>query len=347
MNRKTRHLMVLLATWGMVWVASAAHGSGQNRAGTTAAPELLIPVGARAMALGGSSVANTAGIEALYWNPAGLTRSPTDATLAFSTMSYLADIRVNYLALAGVFGETGSFAFDIKALDFGDIPITTEAQPDGTGGTFSPTFITVGAHFARELTDRIGLGLTTQYIVNRLDRIQGTAVAFSAGLQYFNLADIDGLDFGVVLKNVGQRMSYDGSALLRRGQIDGVRRQPADYKVEASSADLPSTFEIGLAYAYPQMTAGDLNLHSVFRHNNFAKDQVKFGVEYVYSELLAVRGGFDFATNDDDDTHIYGTSFGFGLQTSIGSLEDVRVDYAYTNVDFFDGLNTFTFEIGF
>ena len=44
---------------------------------------------------------------------------------------------------------------------------------------------------------------------------------------------------------------------------------------------------------------------------------------------------------------IYGTSYGFGLQTSIGGLEDVRVDYAYTNVDFFDGLNTFTFEIGF
>ena len=151
-------VVALVAACGMLLAASAVFGAGQNRAGTAAASELLIPVGARAMALGGSSVATTSGIEALYWNPAGLTRASTDATLAFSTMSYLADTRVNYLALAGRFEGVGSLAIDIKAMDFGDIPVTTETQPDGTGASFSPTFFTIGGHFSRDLTDRIALG---------------------------------------------------------------------------------------------------------------------------------------------------------------------------------------------
>lgn len=344
---KSFRVVALLAACGMLVAASSVFGAGQNRAGTAAAAELLIPVGARAMALGGSSAATTSGIEALYWNPAGLTRASSDATLAFSTMSYLGDTRVNYVALAGRFKGVGSLALDIKALAFGDIPVTTETRPDGTGAYFSPTFFTVGGHFSRDLTDRIALGITSHYIVNRIERVNAAAISFSAGLQYLNLGDIEGLDMGVVLKHIGARMEYTGSSLLRRGQIDDVRRPAADYNIQASSADLPSTFEIGLAYAYPQLNAGELNLHSVFRHNNFAYDQLRFGVEYIYGDMLAVRAGFDYATDTVEDTYIYGTSYGFGLQTSIGGLEDVRVDYAYTNVDFFDGLNTFTFEIGF
>jgi hypothetical protein len=46
-------------------------------------------------------------------------------------------------------------------------------------------------------------------------------------------------------------------------------------------------------------------------------------------------------------TCLYGISFGFGIARDIGSLQDVRLDYAYTSVDLFDALNTFTFQMGF
>ena len=101
-----------------------------------------------------------------------------------STMSYLADIRVNYIAAGAKFNSIGSFAFDLKTLDQGDIPITTEAQPDGTGGTYSPTFFTLGLHYSRALTDRISVGGTTHYIVNRIERVDGEVVdgdVFAAG----------------------------------------------------------------------------------------------------------------------------------------------------------------------
>ena len=330
---------ILLA---LVFASATAFADGYDRAGTGAAPELLIPVGARDMALGGASIATSSGLEALHWNPAGLSKSESNAGIMFSTMSYLADTRINYLATGANFKSIGALALNIKALDFGQIPVTTEANPDGTGADFSPTFFTLGLTFAKELTDRIAVGFTSHYIVNRILRVEATAASFSAGLQYANLGGVAGLDLGVALKHIGTRMQFGGSGLLRRGQLNELRRGPSDYNVEASSADLPSTFELGLSYRY--MDA--INLSSVFRHNNFAYDQYRLGAEYVLSDFFALRAGFDYAPNSDDD-YIYGTSFGFGLNLDAGTIKDLRVDYAYTTVEYFDALNTFTFQFGF
>ena len=334
---------ILLA---LVFASAAAFADGYDRAGTAAAPELLIPVGARDMALGGASIATSSGLEALHWNPAGLSKSESNAGIMFSTMSYLANTRINYLATGANFKSLGSLALNIKALDFGEIPVTTEANPDGTGATYSPTFFTLGLTFARELTDRIAVGITSHYVVNRIQRVEATATSLSAGLQYANLGGIAGLDLGVALKHIGTQMQFEGSGLLRRGQIDGLRRGPSDYNVQASAADLPSTFELGLSYRYTPAGMGAVNLSSVFRHNNFAYDQYRLGAEYLLSDFFAVRAGFDYAPNSTDD-YIYGTSFGFGMNLEAGTLEDLRVDYAYTTVDYFDALNTFTFQFGF
>ena len=66
----------------------------------------------------------------------------------------------------------------------------------------------------------------------------------------------------------------------------------------------------------------------------------------MLGDFFALRAGFDYAPNSDDD-YIYGTSFGFGLNLDAGTIKDLRVDYAYTTVEYFDALNTFTFQFGF
>lgn len=346
MTRMSFRSTVMLLALGLAMNSGALYADGQLRAGTAAAPELLIPVGARDMALGGASIATTTGLEALHWNPAGFARSENSAGAMFSTMSYLADTRVNYLATGAKFKSIGSLAMNIKAIDFGAIPVTTEANPDGTGATYSPTFFTLGVTFARSLTDRIGIGVTGHYIVNRIERVDATATSLSVGLQYANLGGISGLDLGVALKHIGTRMQFSGSGLQRTGTLDNLRRPSGEYMVEASSADLPSTFELGIGYRYVPSNLGVVNLSSVFRHNNFAYDQYKLGAEYMYNKFFAVRAGFDYAADSDDD-YLYGTSFGFGFQLDAGQLKNIRVDYAYTTVDFFDALNTFSFQFGF
>ena len=49
----------------------------------------------------------------------------------------------------------------------------------------------------------------------------------------------------------------------------------------------------------------------------------------------------------EDDTFIYGTSFGLGLNIDIGAIRDLQIDYAYTAVEYFDSLNTFSFKLDF
>ncbi|NKB68084.1 MAG: PorV/PorQ family protein [Candidatus Latescibacteria bacterium] len=347
MIRINKRALLVLAAACLVWGDAQVHAEGRNRVGTAAAPELLIPVGARDMALGGASIATTSGIESLHWNPAGLSRSENNVDLMVSTMDYIAGIQVNYAALGGTFPALGNLALSIKSLDIGEIPVTTETQPDGTGGNFQPTFLTLGVHFGRNLTDRIGLGTTLNYIVNRIDRAEGTAMSFSAGLQYFDLGGIDGLDLGVVVKHIGQRLRYEGSALLNRGQVNSLRRGPSFYGVQSSSADLPSTFELGLSYNYPVQDMGELNFSSVFEHQNYSYDQYKMGVEYMYNDFLALRGGFDYAADAVDDSYLFGQSFGLGLNLGSKGSSRARLDYAYSSVDRFDALNTFTLQVGF
>ena len=343
LQTRTAVPVVLVSSFLAVLATSqTAMASGENRAGTAAAPELLIPVGARDMAMGGAAIANTSGIESLHWNPAGLARGSDGASMMVSTMTYIADIRLNYAAAGRRFGRWGHVAVHVKALDFGEIPITTERAPDGTGGGYSPTFLTLGTSFAGALTDRINVGFTTRYIFNRIDRVEASAVSFSAGLQYATLGSINGLDLGVTVKHIGTRMQFDGSGLLRSGQLDGLRRPSSIYQVPTSSADLPSLFEVGIAYRH-----SETRFSSVFQHHNFAFDQWKSGVEYEVNEILALRSGFDFAAGAADREYIFGTSFGAGLRFRVPGVERIRVDYAYTATEYFDGLDTFTIQFDF
>ena len=159
--------------------AQAEFGSMRNdRLGTAAAMELLIPVGARDLAMGGSSIAMSTGIDAVYWNPGGLGRMTRSAEGSFCSMAYIADIRVNYGAVGLKFGGFGTVALSVKALDYGSILLTTVDDPEGIAGrTFSPTFIAAGITWARAFTDAITAGGTVKIINQNFHRVNGSGVA--------------------------------------------------------------------------------------------------------------------------------------------------------------------------
>ncbi|MFQ5582960.1 MAG: hypothetical protein ACE5GL_00820 [Calditrichia bacterium] len=134
-----------------------------SRLGTTSGTQLLIPIGARAISMGGAPLGSVSGAEAIYWNPAGIALGKKSEVL-FNTMSYIADIDVNYVALVYDGGKIGSFGLHIKSLNFGEIEETTEALPDGTGNNYSPTFIVTGLTYSRLLTNRITAGVTAKLV---------------------------------------------------------------------------------------------------------------------------------------------------------------------------------------
>ncbi len=319
----------------------AAYGGRGDKAGTASGMELLIPVGARSIALGGSPVALVSGAEAIYWNPAGIVRENRDGDAIVSHMVYLADIGVDYAALSRALGDFGRIALSVKALSVGDINVTTEDQPDGTGETTSPTFIVAGGTFARHISDRIAVGISSNVIFEKMAKVSATGIAFTAGVQYAGLGGIDGLGVGVVLRNIGPALKFSGPGLIRTASIADGTRPGSELLIDAAPGELPSTIEIGLAYT-TQFEKDRINFTSMFENNNFSDDEYKLGIEYAYQNLVFARAGYGFSPTEGE--YIYGPSAGVGLRAMFGEV-DVTFDYAFRSVKYFSGNHVLTVGI--
>lgn len=346
MRQYGNRLLTIVAGASMMVCATNAFAGRGDKSGTSAAPELLIPVGGRDIALGGASVATTQGVEAIYWNPAGLSRSNFGAEAMFSHMNYIADIGVEYVAVGTVFEGFGSIGLSLKTLSFGEFEITTADNPDGTGQKFSPTYVTVGLTYARSLTDRISVGLTSNLISERIDRVTATGVAFNFGVQYSGFANVPGLNIGVAVKNIGPAMKFDGPGLLREALATDNLRPATQYLIDAQADELPSTIELGVAYRHTIDEENALTASSLFLNSNLADDEYKFGLEYAFNNLLFLRGGYVVSQESRPDSHIFGATVGGGVHYVTSSL-DITFDYAYRSVKFLEANHTFSVKLGF
>lgn len=343
MKKVNKLLFTLIA---FLVVTGSVYASGGNRNGTAGATELLIPVGARGIAMGGATLTNSYGLESVYWNPANLSVGGYSTEVFMSHMSYIADIGVEYGAVSTNIEGFGAIALSLKSLAIDDIPVTTVENPDGTGQTYSPNYVTIGLTYARQLSDRISVGLTANYISEEIDRVSATGIAFNIGVSYQNLGNIDGLDIAFVLKNLGPQMQFDGSGLYLQAENNDQSRGSAFYKIEAAKFDLPSSLEIGLGYSVNINEVNSLELSSSFHNNNFLGDEYKIGAEYVYNNLFFVRAGYDYMADVTEDENIYGLTAGAGLNYSLGDAA-FRLDYAYREAEFFNSNHIFTVTLGF
>ena len=265
---------------------SVVHASGGSRNGTGGAAQLLIPVGAQGIALSGANIASIKGLEALYWNPAGISHSNYGVEATFSHMSYIADIGVNYGAVSFDIEGFGVVALNLKTLGVGDINVTTVQNPDGTGQTYTPQLFTAGLTYARNLSDRISVGLTGKLISEELGHVNSMGVGFDIGVMYNGLGGMDGLSFAIIMKNLGPQMKFAGSGLNVIASADGYSRPNQYYTVEAASFELPASLEIGFAYSPTINEKNALSFSSTFQNNNFAGDQYRLGAEYTYDNMF-------------------------------------------------------------
>jgi hypothetical protein len=343
-SRKIFSGLVILAMV-LGFAAAPSFAGDPDRIGTAAGVQVQVPVGARDMALVGSNIAYTSGLDAIYWNPAGLARMENTAAAQFSYMSIFNDIGVNYLAAAYGNEDLGTFGFSIKSFSFGDIPFTTVEDMDGTSGrTFSPTFVTLGFTYSRLLTEAVNVGFTLKLINESIDRAAANAFAFDIGLQYTNLGSIDGLSFAVALKNIGSNLQYAGSGLGSNYQNTSGRE---DFLTrETASNQLPASIEIGFGYKAMLAERNSVTIAGDFISNNFENDAAKVGLEYSFDDFLFARGGYNIGMGVDKDAQLYDFALGAGIQYPLGDV-NFRFDYAYRNSQYFDGENIFTVSLGF
>lgn len=339
---------IILITAFVLFSAQMLFASGGRRNATAGAQELLIPVGAQGIALGGSYVAGLTGLEAIYYNPAGLGGLKNDVEVSFSQMNYIADIDFAYAGIAVNVGSFGQLGITFRSLDFGDIPETTVERPQGTGTTFSPSYITMGVTYSNFLTDRIKAGISFNIISEEIMNTSATGFTVDAGVQYDGLAQIEGLQFGIVLKNFGPQMTFQGSDLLRNATEAAARRGEQYYLIQAEGFEMPSQLSLGLAYKSTVSDKFTTIISTAFQNNNFANDQYQFGAELSYDNMLFLRGGYSYSYDRsglDGDDNIFGPSFGAGFK--FGGDMDITIDYAFRSVQFFDNNQIFGIKIGF
>ena len=328
-----------------VFFTVSLYPGDKSRRGTTGADQLLIPVGARSIATSGAFVATVDGLESIYYNPGGMDVSKKSEAM-FSYMNYVADINISYFAAGTSLGEFGSVALSLKSLDIGDIPITTNEFPDGTGSTYSPSFITIGLTYSKTLTDRVSIGTNVKFINETIGNTIASGFAIDAGVQYkFN----DNLSIGATINNIGSNMTYAGQDLRVQTGVPGsvIGAPDGTYEVVAEPFQIPSYFQLSLAYQENFDEENRIMLASTFVANNSLDDAINFGLEYSYMNTFFIRGGYQMYTENMDES-IYGFAAGAGVNYDVGSGLGITFDYAYRDVqDFPTSNHIFTVKLAF
>ena len=336
---KTLKLVLTSVTMFAVLIAG-----DESRIGTSGGNQVLVPVGARGIALAGSERVYSSGLESIYWNPAGLARSENPTVLA-SSMDLFNDMGVNYFGASGNFDKLGMLGVTVKSIDMGDIPVTTVEDMDGLGGgTFKPTLTTMGLTYANSFSDRAFFGVTGKIIYESIPRAEASAYALDIGVQYTGLAGVDGLGLALVLNNLGTDLHYEGSALTSQGTTeDGI----SDFMNRESSYDkLPSTYNMSLSYS----VAGAI-LGMTYTSHNFSYDELNLGGEYTLNDMFHLRAGVTSPMLEEDSMNdgetLYSMNFGAGLKYSLYGVNLV-VDYTMRNQsDTFNTSNVFSVGLVF
>lgn len=350
LNMKTKNIFILsLVVLVMVGLVGQSNGGNREKIGTSGAQELLLPIGARGTALGGASLAYINGVEAIFWNPAGIANTGKKVEAMFAYMNYIADVNITNLAVATKLGF-GSLAFSFQSIGFGEIEQTTEDAPDGTGIMFAPSYFTLSGSFSRTMTDRIYAGVTAKLVSEEIMGMRATGIAFDMGVQYMTSV---GIKLGVALKNYGAGMRFSGSNSERLVELPGTEPQTPSHRLSfpTQKTEFPSTFEMAVSYETNLMENGRLTVMGTFRNNNFGNDEILSGAEFIFNDMFSLRGGYAYGSNQSKyagkNDYIFGPTFGAGFRYNVTGTMNLVLDYAYRVTEFFSNNNIFTLKLEF
>ncbi len=284
---------------------------GGQRAGISTAQFLKIGVGSRATALGESFVAVANDASALYWNPAGLVQFDQDQVM-FSHNQWVIDIYHDFLGAVYHLDATNAVGVAFTSLSTKDIPVTTEFAPFGTGEYFSYGDIALAVSYSRRMTDKFSFGGTVRYIEETLDKLKMRGVMIDLGTYYWT--GLGTTRFAVAVSNFGNQLAPDGKVVLIG------KREKSDWQ----SFSPPTIFRIGFAFEPYQNEDNKFTTSIQLNHPNDNKENVATGIEYSWKNIVYIRGGYKFNTDEQN------YSFGFGVNIPI-RIAYCMVDYSFSN----------------
>ena len=303
---------------------------------TTAVPLLMIGPDARAGGMGDGGVASSPDANSMHWNPAKYARIADDMGFAFSYTPWLRnlvnDINLAYVSFYKRINPMSTFAASLRYFSLGEITFTDESG--GIIGVYKPNEFAVDATYSRILTDKLSLAVSGRFIYSDLTQGQnvggfdtkpGISVAADIGVyweddvDWFNSMDAQ-FAWGVVISNIGSKISYSGSNIeknfiptnLRFGprltlDIDDYNSisfqfdvnkllvpTPPLYYADSTNPDGSRVIEKGMD---PDVSVIQGMIQSWYdAPGGFSEELREFsfsvGTEYWYTDVLALRAGF-------------------------------------------------------
>ena len=308
---------------------ATAFAGNEDRVGSAGAQHMLINPWARSAAYGDAGISNVNGLEAQFTNIAGL--AFTDKTqLKFNYSNWMgsAGIAMNSAGIAQRISESDVIAVSVQSLNFGDIPITTEDNPEGNIGFFSPRANVFNIGYARTFSSSIYGGINFKVVSENISNLKASGIAIDAGIRYVT-GEQDQLKFGITLKNVGPVMKYKGDGFAN--QVDYVVNPDITATLEqrAASFELPSLLSIGGSYDFIFDEKNKLVLALGFTANSFSSDQYRIGLDYgMAQEKVAfnLRGGFVYEKNlfsaENRSNALVGPTAGFSVDALVGESKN-------------------------
>jgi hypothetical protein len=333
---KNKNIVKLFALAFLIGVGS---GSAQ-KVGTSSYQFLKVMPTAKATAMGDAFASLAWGADAVFWNPAGL--SSVNSQEFSSTMTlWIFETKQTAISYAHNIEGVGTFAAQFQYVDYGTIEETRVDHlqfvgsgdqmvynPGLTGRTFSPKAWVLGLSYGASLTDHFSTGLTVKYVKESLFSDETVKIATTTGSETYNTNSNTFLfDFGMLYKT-GFRSVQLGASVQNFG---------SQIKVAKEEYPAPLTFRLGVS---GNLIGKDALLllnesnrvtlsYDIIQPNDYAQ-QMHFGVEYSFSEQVALRAGYK--NNYDNEKF----TFGVGVNSNISGY-NIGIDYSFAGMGEFLG----------
>ncbi|MDZ7374376.1 MAG: PorV/PorQ family protein [candidate division KSB1 bacterium] len=319
--------------------------SGLTKTGTTAAQFLKIPVGARALGMGGAFVAVANDVTAVYWNPAGATKIQPRGGVCLMHTNWLADLNFDFAAACVQLGGFGTLGAHFTSLSMPDTKVRTEFEPEGTGEYYSAMDMALGLTYARDLTDRFSFGFNVKYLRQQIWHMAASAVAVDLGFLY--RTDFPWLTLGISVSNFGPKIQYAGKDVFVNYDFNPNEwgdNENIFANLQTDRWELPLLFRFGLSARAIESPWQRLLLCVEARHPNDNTENISLGMEYAFRDRFFLRAGYQSLFEDQSEK---GLTLGAGLLYYLAPGLPLRFDYAFEDCGRLSTVNRFSFELHF
>jgi hypothetical protein len=332
-----------------------------TRVGTRGANFLEIGTGARAEGMGNAAMATVDGPSALFWNAANIVGGEGISAFA-SYMRLFGASGITHTA-ASITAPVGAGTVGLGVVSFssGEMDRTTEIAPDGNDPTFPGTFsysgLSLSAHYARPVTDRLSAAFGVRYTDEGIDFSRSSYVGVDLSTRF--RTGLYGLSMGAGIQNIGSASSFRGTGIER---VNAVARNTGlgtgrvlTQEFETRQISLPATVRFGLQESVlgdAESIFGGTSEQSLMLEYDATKAidtdlRALFGAEYGFKKIVFLRAGKQFWNEQNSPWKFAdGLSFGGGFRAPFAGRR-VSLDYAWVKMGELQNNQVISFEVGY